>query len=172
VIAGLVFVGGIVAPAVIQASEASEPAVAKVFQPLQPPPPGAALDDTRLAKFNGNYFAVDTDPGVSLDGQSSVEIKKIAYGETSYITVTTTKSGTYSSDGLYSPNVRYPGVHTQPLQLVVSPLGGDVLGWSRLSGWVKIPLLGANSIGFLDDDAAPASDHGVCVADTSVGGCR
>ena len=92
--------------------------------------------------------------------QSSVEIKKIGYGEVSYVTVSTTPSGTYSSDSLASPYVRYPGIRVVPLEVHVFPLTGRVLGWSRLTGWTEIPLLSANSIGFLDASGVPASQDG------------
>jgi len=57
------------------------------------------------------------------------------------------------------------------MQLAALPSFG-VYGWSKLTGWTKIPLFSANSIGFLDTDTVPASQDGVCVADTDVGGCR
>jgi hypothetical protein len=37
-------------------------------------------------------------------------VKKIAHGRTSSVTVVTTPSGTYSTDGLLSPHVQYPGI--------------------------------------------------------------
>jgi hypothetical protein len=131
---------------------------------------GKALD-TNLAKFNGAYYAIGTEPGISMDAESSATVRKIGYGQTSFVTVNKTSTGTYSSDGLASPYVRYPGIYSVPLTVAVSPFGA-VLGWSRLSGWVRIPLFSARSIGFLDDDRVPASHDGVCVTDNDTGGCR
>ena len=131
---------------------------------------GKALD-TNLAKFNGDYFAIGTEPGISLVPNASTQIRKIGFGQTSFVTVETTSSGTYSSDGLASPNIRYPGIHVERMQLAALPFAG-IYGWSKLTGWTKIPLFSANSIGFLDTDTVPASRDGVCVADTDVGGCR
>src|SRR6188768_3556107 len=35
-------------------------------------------------------------------------VRKIEYGRTSFVTIAETATGTYSSDGLASPNFRYP----------------------------------------------------------------
>lgn len=131
---------------------------------------GKALD-TNLAKFNGAYYAIGTAPSVSMEPEASDTVRKVGYGQTSYVTVNKTSTGTYSTDGLASPYVRYPGIYSVPLTVAISPFGG-VLGWSRLSGWVRIPLFSARSIGFLDDGRIPASQNGVCVTDNAGGGCR
>jgi hypothetical protein len=132
---------------------------------------GKALD-VNLARFDGEYFAIGTEPGVSLAPQSSVRIRKIGYGQTSFVSVFATPSGTYSTDGLHSPHIRYPGIHVDPLDTVIEPVSGAVLGWSRLTGWVRIPLFSANSIGILDNYVAPNSRNGVCVTDNATGACR
>jgi hypothetical protein len=130
---------------------------------------GKALD-THLAKFDGNYFAIANEPDVSLTPESTAVVRKIGYGQTRFVTIDTTSSGTYSSDGLASPNIRYPGIFKDELRL--ASLDNAVYGWSGLSGWVRIPLLDAGSISYLNDDSVPASRDGVCVTDTSNGGCR
>ena len=131
---------------------------------------GKALD-AHLAKFDGDYYAIGTRPGITLEG-TEVVVEKIGYGKPRFVTITNTPSGAYSSDGLVSPHIRYPGVYTQRLHVAISPFGGAVLGWSPLTGWMKIPLESANSIGFLDTAVVPLSQHGVCVADTAAGDCR
>jgi hypothetical protein len=50
------------------------------------------------------------DDSVSGDIESTRVVKKIAGGRTSEVTITTTPSGTYSTDGLLSPHVQYPGI--------------------------------------------------------------
>jgi hypothetical protein len=168
-IGGLVAVGAFLVPAV--SSLASEPAAAPLLHAVALPAPGAALS-TDLAKFDGRYYAIGTEPGVSLEPESATTIRKIGYGETTFVNIVTTASGTYSTDAMLSPNVRYPGIFVEPLHLRFLPFSGAVYGWSRLTGWTQIPLLDAHSVGFLDADTVPASINGVCVADTEDGGCR
>jgi hypothetical protein len=169
VIGGLATLGGIIMPAV--ESLASETAPEAVMPVLAPPAlPGKALA-TDLVKVDGDYYAIGTEPGVSLEADDSSVIRKIAYGRTSFVTVATTESGVYSSEALTNPHVRYPGIYVDPLRLHFFP-SGKLLGWSRLTGWTSIPLLDAHSFGFLDSNAPPASQDGVCVSDTEAGGCR
>ena len=166
-ICGLMFLGGVVAPAIFSSSMASEPEAAQM---LGIAAPGKALD-INLMKFNGDYFEVGTAPGVSLQPTSQVQIKKIGYGQTTFVNILSTPSGTYSTEGLVSPNIRYPGIYTQKLHVFASPFSGEVLGWSKLGGWVKIPLLDAGSIAYLADDQVPHSANGVCVKSAQSGLC-
>jgi hypothetical protein len=130
---------------------------------------GKALD-TDLFRDNGNYYAVGHTPEVSMTPIATNVVRKVGLGRTSFVTVTTTATGTYSTDGLASSNVRYPGIYTEPLQIAAIPFAGTLLGWSRLTGWTEIPLL-ADRGWDLIDDTAPASRDGVCVSDAKVG-CR
>ena len=50
------------------------------------------------------------DDGVSTEVQRTRVVTKIGHGLKSQVTIVTTPSGTYSTDGLLSPNVRYPGI--------------------------------------------------------------
>ena len=168
IIGALVVTIGVIGPALVQATMASEPTVATVFAPA---PAGKALD-THLVRFGDNYDAIQTEPGISLDPQSSVTVRKIAFGQTSFVTVMTTSSGVYSTDGLANPHVRYPGVHVAQLDLEPDPAGDAILGWSKLTGWTKIPLVSADSFAFLNTTTAPNSTADVCVKDTATGICR
>jgi len=131
---------------------------------------GSALSLT-LRKFDGSYYAIGTEPSVLLTPESTTTVRKIAYGRTTFVNIVTTSSGVYSTDGLTSPNVRYPGIYTEELRLHWSRWAG-LYGWSHLTGWTPIPLFAANSFGDLDTSEAPHSQDGVCVADTDLGGCR
>ncbi|HEV7276859.1 MAG TPA: hypothetical protein VGN80_11275 [Devosiaceae bacterium] len=51
------------------------------------------------------------EPSVSTEVIRSSKVRKIGYGRTSFVTIAETASGTYSSDGLASPHVRYPGIY-------------------------------------------------------------
>ena len=53
------------------------------------------------------------EPGVSTEVTDSVQVRKISGGKTTFVTIATTSSGVYSSDGLNSKNFRYPGIHAE-----------------------------------------------------------
>lgn len=169
VIGGLAMVGGILLPAM--ESLAKEPAATVIENMQRPADPGSALS-TSLAKFDGRYFAVGTEPSVSLEATAATTVRKIGYGETTFINIVTTSTGTYSSDAMFNDHVRYPGIFVAPMRLRFAPFSGVLYGWSRLTGWEQIPVSDAHSFGYLDSDTVPASSAGVCVAGTDEGGCR
>lgn len=55
-------------------------------------------------------YDITFDESVSDEVKSTSTIRKISGGHASEVMVTTTPSGTYSTDGLLSPFVRYPGI--------------------------------------------------------------
>jgi hypothetical protein len=101
-IGGLV-AGSIAAPAVfagvteVPAKLVSSATITDLF-----PPP---FDPGKLRKY-----AITFDPWVSTTAKSQSSVTKIGYGEKSVVSITNTPTGTYSSDGIVSPYVRYPGV--------------------------------------------------------------
>lgn len=131
--------------------------------------PGKALD-TDLLRIDGNYYAVSHGADVSMTPLTTEVVRKVGYGRTDFVTVTATSTGVYSTDGLASPHVRYPGVYSERMRVALLPFAGEAVGWSRLSGWTEIPLLPTGGYDLLDDKS-PASRDGVCVSDTKVG-CR
>ena len=50
------------------------------------------------------------EPWVSTEVISRSSVKKVGYGQTSFVAISRTASGTYSSDGLASPHIHYPGI--------------------------------------------------------------
>lgn len=63
-----------------------------------------------LVKFGDRQYAIAYDQGVSLEPISSSVVRKVGYGRVSEVNVARTATGTYSSDGLVSPHVLYPGI--------------------------------------------------------------
>lgn len=63
-----------------------------------------------LVKFEGKDYEVTYDSSVSLEPISRASVRKIGYGNSQEINVATTATGTYSTDGLVSPHVLYPGI--------------------------------------------------------------
>ena len=170
VIGGLAMMGGVLLPAVSSLA-ATAPASTVIENLRRPADPGSALS-TSLAKFDGRYFAIGTEPSVSLEATSATTVRKIGYGETTFVNIVTTSSGTYSSDAMFNEHVRYPGIFVEPMRLRFAPFSGVLYGWSRLTGWEQIPVTDAHSFGYLDSEVVPASSNGVCVADIDEGGCR
>lgn len=68
------------------------------------------IDPSNLVRFS-DLDGVTHEDWVSTDPISTAIVKKIEGGRVSYVSVTTTATGTYSTDGIASPNVQYPGVY-------------------------------------------------------------
>ena len=118
---------------------------------LFPPP----FDPASLAKWT-----YDLTPAVSTEVIKQSTVKKIGYGNTEFVHVLQTPSGTYSTDALQSPNVEYPGVikkHTR-----------DQIGmafWSK-GHWVMRKFMNAGSfvtITKFDGGQLVVTDDGMCV---------
>jgi len=71
---------------------------------------GAPPPLSTLVRFEERDYTVSYDESVSLEPLSQARITKIGYGRSTEINVATTASGTYSSEGLVSPYIRYPGI--------------------------------------------------------------
>ena len=69
----------------------------------------STLDPSKLVKWD--YYA---QPGISIEPVAESTIRKIGYGRTTFVSVMETDSGAYSSDGLASPNIEYPGIIKEP----------------------------------------------------------
>lgn len=101
----------------------------------------APFDTAGLVKPD---FTVE--PGVSTEVLRRSTVRKIGYGRTSFVTIAETASGTYSSDGLASPHIRYPGIHFDhgsdgPQLAGVMVRGGSswmVLGSTGASSFVSV----------------------------------
>ncbi len=82
---------------------------------------------SRLLRVDERTYEVSFDPSISRDVLSSQTVRKIAFGNETLISVVSTTSGTYSTDGLVSPHVLYPGVDVMevfpdPLETVLKIL--------------------------------------------------
>jgi len=108
------------------------------------------FDRSKLVTFDDTLFSVSTDPSVSTQAIKTEYVRKIEFGRTSIVKVTTTSSGTYSTDGLYSPHVRYPGIRVEQVSARGEP-AQNVAFWSNQSGWVVARLVDADSMLSLGD---------------------
>lgn len=99
--------GGLAAPSLFPAAFAAEPqkhvldTAGEIFS--------KPFDLDRLKKFD-----ITTDDSVSTTVQRTATVQKIGFGKRTMVSIVTTPSGTYSSDAIVSPNVRYPGIDVTP----------------------------------------------------------
>jgi len=99
--------GTLATPAVFPQAFANEPQhqLVRTAEEIFPPP----FDPRKLRKYD-----VVFDDSVSTKVLRTQVVSKISFGHRSAVTIVTTASGTYSSDALTSPNVRYPGIDVTP----------------------------------------------------------
>ena len=116
-----------------------------------------AFNPDRLVKWS--YYV---QPGVSVEPIRETVVRKIAYGRTTFVNVMETDSGVYSTDGLASPNIQYPGIvkETKP------SANAGVWYWSGRH-WVATAPLSAGSFASIipfDGGSLLTTDEGSCVA--------
>ena len=87
------------------AADALEKATHTVGDLFADPP----FDPRKLRKYD-----IALAESVSTEVQHSTTITKYGYGQKKLVQIVTTPSGTYSSDALTSPYVRYPGIDVTP----------------------------------------------------------
>ena len=73
------------------------------------------VDASRLVKYEDREYLVDYDASVATDALSTNRIKKVEGGRVSYVTITSTATGTYSTDAMFSSHVQYPGIEVKPV---------------------------------------------------------
>lgn len=115
-----------------------------------------AFDPDTLVKWN-----YELDPAVSTEVTHRSTVRKIGFGITEFVQIVETPSGTYSTDGLTSPHVEYPGILKQR--------AGGKIGLSYWSNgrWVLRDALTAGSfvtVTRFDGGQLVVTDDGMCVA--------
>lgn len=103
---------------------------------------GGGIDPDALVRINDTHYRIAYEHWVSTEPLSNARIKKIGYGRTSYVDIAETATGTYSTDGLASPHVLYPGIEVEEVadqRFATLVLGG----WGN--GWVVAPLVRGSS---------------------------
>ncbi|ODT71477.1 MAG: hypothetical protein ABS75_09475 [Pelagibacterium sp. SCN 63-23] len=100
----------------------------------------AGFDTGKLVKFDDREYEVSYADWVSTDPLSTATVKKIEGGKVSYVSITTTATGTYSTDGLTSKNVLYPGIDVEQ----VSSDGNKFAYWSN-GNWQRFAVQSGNS---------------------------
>jgi hypothetical protein len=101
------------------------------------------IDPNGLVKFEGSDYDVQYEDWVDTKPTAKSRIKKVEFGRVSYVDITTTASGTYSTDAMFSNHVQYPGITVNEVPSEHS-LGFSVLG--ARGHWVALALSRGNSI--------------------------
>ena len=111
----------------------------------------AGFDTSNLVKFDGREYEVDYADWVSTDPLSSATIKKIEAGRVSHVSITTTATGTYSTDGLTSKHVLYPGIDVTAM----GPGSGTLVRYWTNGDWYSFKSRAGNSFIHLSGPALP-----------------
>jgi len=118
---------------------------------LFPPP----FDPSSLQKWT-----YELTPAVSTQVLKQSTVRKIGYGTTEFVHVIETPTGTYSTDGLQSPNVEYPGVIKKRVR------GHFGMAYWSNGHWVMREFMSAGSfvtITKFDGGQLVVTDDGMCV---------
>ncbi len=121
--AGVLALVALVPTAMRAVADEPRQAVVASIEKLFPPP-----FDARVFR----KYAIEFGPDISTDIIATRSVTKIGFGRMTKVAIVTTSSGTYSSDGLVSPHVRYPGIavaprHGRGTAQVVRPVGDSIL---------------------------------------------
>ena len=84
-----------------------------VFQAFADEMAPSGVDAAALVKYEDREYVVDYDDWVATDPLSTTRVKKVEAGRVSYVTITTTATGTYSTDAMFSNHVQYPGIRVE-----------------------------------------------------------
>jgi hypothetical protein len=99
------------------------------------------LDPNIFAKYD-----VVFDDSVSTEVIRQQSVTKIGFGKVTNVTIVTTPSGTYSSDAITSPYVKYPGIEVskRPVMKTLEDLGID--GFEAIYAGSFVVLLAEGSV--------------------------
>lgn len=116
-----------------------------------------------LVKFDTQDYEITHADWISLDPVSSAIVRKVGYGVVTTVNIATTSSGVYSSDGMVSPHVRYPGITVRPVQTDEAEGRFPFLSWGPSSSGTSIYMLSRDHSG---------ANHFVMLHDNGVRSCR
>ncbi|WP_140048850.1 hypothetical protein [Devosia lucknowensis] len=101
----------------------------------------AGFDTDKLVKFDDRTYQVDYEDWVSTDPISTATVKKIEAGKVTYVSISTTATGTYSTDGLTSRHVQYPGIDVTE----VVPRADNFMRFWTNGSWYRFTSQAGNS---------------------------
>jgi hypothetical protein len=103
-------------------------------------------------------FDFTLDDSVSTKVERTQTVSKIEFGKRTIVSIVTTPSGTYSSDAIISPNVRYPGIDVSPKHRHGGEADDQYLysTWTSPSGTWTWTKLNSGSFTFMTSTFKPA----------------
>jgi hypothetical protein len=121
-------------------------------------PTGIDLD--KLVFFEGKPYTVEHEDWVATEPLSTTRVKKVEAGRVSYVTITTTATGTYSTDAMFSRHVQYPGIAVEDADI------WNHFGHWHDGHWHHVHAPAANSFYYVDagDTAVMGWGNTTCVA--------
>ena len=123
-------------------------------------------DLSNIMKFDDRFYRVSADDSVDMNAYASATVKKISGGKVNNIEIASTSTGTYSTDGLVSDHVLYPGITVEEVHPILVATNFSIVYWpleqtNKLRGYFSDFDL------FVNDDATNG-----CHAETSYIVCK
>jgi|GEM_PF-2954391 len=96
----------------------------------------SAIDFDKLVKYQDKDYVIEHDGTMSTEVLATHKITKLGYGKSTEVRVFRTPTNVYSTDGLFSPNVLYPGIKVTPAPAPMTGIFSLIpgLGWIELKG--------------------------------------
>lgn len=135
-----------------------------------------AIDMSKLVRIGDQDFNITADPSVSMEAISSASVRKVGFGHESQVSVVTTSTGVYSTDGLASAHVLYPGITATPANSA-NTLAERIGRVFMLGGgtWVSADLAGAGSFvtfgPMKGGGGYVTGSNGTCIRGKNFAGC-
>jgi len=127
------------------------------------------IDPSRLVKFEDRQYNVSYEDWVATDPTSTVRVKKVEAGKVSYVSITTTATGTYSTDAMFSRHVQYPGISVEP----VKPSPYNRFSYWNGRSWFSVGVRHGESFFYYGDRNTAVSTRGnvTCVSGRTYRAC-
>jgi hypothetical protein len=104
--------------------------------------PAPAVDVSKLVRIEDRNFQVDYADWVSTRPIATSRVRKVEAGRVTEVIITSTDTGTYSSDAMFSRHVRYPGISVEEVAFVPNP---ELSSWAN-GTWEPLATRNARSI--------------------------
>lgn len=160
----------------LNAASFARPVQADEPDPTLPPVPQESADPfSSLYKIDGKQYRVAADDGVSLKPLGVANVRKVGYGHVTDVRIVTTATGTYSTDGMTSHHVLYPGISVEAVDRAAPGTGLGLVAQKLVGGtWIGVQGPAAGSFIHFGGDGRGSyvvSGDTVCVLSAKVLGC-